>query len=138
MGNSYAEKLKDPRWQRKRLEVMQRSDFRCDVCGADKNTLHVHHGIYVWGRDIWEHPLETLHCLCEKCHPAAGEELYEARLILAQIPPARMIELLEVLDDFRNYSAGNYPLPESLESAGLGPRRAFYGWLLRKLQNIIS
>ena len=27
--SDYVEKLKDPRWQRKRLEIMQRDGFRC-------------------------------------------------------------------------------------------------------------
>ena len=32
----YSEKLKDPRWQKKRLEILERDNFRCQYCG-DKN-----------------------------------------------------------------------------------------------------
>ena len=44
-GNNmiYVEKLKDPRWQRKRLEILQRDDWKCYWCKDDKTTLNVHH-----------------------------------------------------------------------------------------------
>ena len=43
---SYYEKLLDPRWQKKRLEILNRDEFKCRSCGDDKSTLHVHHGYY--------------------------------------------------------------------------------------------
>lgn len=70
---SYAEKLRDPKWQRKRLEIMQRDDFRCLACGGAATTLHVHHGYYEKGRDPWDYPNETLHTLCKDCHGEAEE-----------------------------------------------------------------
>jgi hypothetical protein len=68
MKKSYLELLKDPRWQKKRLEVMEQNDFKCEECGESKNTLNVHHGYY--GKDLmpWEYETTTLHCLCEDCH----------------------------------------------------------------------
>lgn len=33
--SDYSQKLLDPRWQRKRLEILQRDDFTCQVC-SDK------------------------------------------------------------------------------------------------------
>jgi hypothetical protein len=63
----YSEKLKDPRWQRKRLEVFSHADFQCQLCGEGKKTLHVHHSRYD-GREPWEYPLGMLICLCEDCH----------------------------------------------------------------------
>lgn len=68
---SYSDKLKDPRWQRKRLEVMQRDKFRCLVCGDDKSTLHVHHLAY--HGDPWKTPLGMLETLCESCHEFRSE-----------------------------------------------------------------
>jgi len=64
----YAIKYKDPRWQKKRLEVMQRDEFRCLHCGNEKATLNVHHCFYVAGRDPWEYDNECLQTLCEECH----------------------------------------------------------------------
>jgi len=52
---TYSEKLKDPRWQRKRLEVMQRDDFTCRNCGAKDKTLHIHHVRYLKGFEPWEY-----------------------------------------------------------------------------------
>ena len=63
---SYSEKLRDPRWQKKRLEVMARDGFRCLLCGDDKSTLNVNHLKYTG--EPWDAPLEHLETLCEKCH----------------------------------------------------------------------
>ena len=63
---SYSQKLRDPRWQKRRLEILNRDDFRCQVCGAEDQTLHVHHRRYQ--SDPWESPDEDLETLCETCH----------------------------------------------------------------------
>lgn len=65
---TYSEKLRDPRWQRMRLEVMSRDGFKCVACSSGEHTLNVHHGYYRRGADPWEYPLESLHTLCEECH----------------------------------------------------------------------
>jgi len=67
-SKTYAEKLKDPRWQKKRLEVLDDAEFQCEVCGDTESTLHVHHKQYIKGHDVWEYEREQLACLCEKCH----------------------------------------------------------------------
>lgn len=70
MGSEYyAQKLRDPRWQRRRLEVMQRDNFTCQECGDDTHTLHVHHTKYVGGNP-WDTPSEFLVTICEACHKA--------------------------------------------------------------------
>lgn len=65
---TYSEKLKDPKWQKKRLEVMQRDEFRCVRCNDDSKTLNVHHQYYIKGRDPWDYPEMLLITLCEDCH----------------------------------------------------------------------
>src|SRR5438093_143379 len=70
---TYAEKLRDPRWQRKRLEVLNRENFTCELCDANTSTLHVHHGYYDASLEPWDYDLATLHCVCESCHDAANE-----------------------------------------------------------------
>jgi hypothetical protein len=47
---------------------MQRADFRCEECGNDEVTLHVHHSYYEKDHASWEYPDESLHCVCENCH----------------------------------------------------------------------
>ena len=78
---SYADLLRDPRWQRKRLEVMQRAEFACERCADTTTTLNVHHVRYVRGRMPWEYPDEELVCLCEPCHQREHgiEDVIEAR-----------------------------------------------------------
>lgn len=65
---SYAEKLKDPRWQKKRLDVLNVNEFTCQSCGDSESTLHVHHKMYAKGRNPWEYDLGQYAVLCENCH----------------------------------------------------------------------
>lgn len=68
---TYSEKLRDPRWQKKRLEVMDRNGFRCQNCTSSNHTLNVHHCWYERGLDPWEYPDNAYQCLCEDCHEKA-------------------------------------------------------------------
>jgi hypothetical protein len=68
MKSEYSEKYKDPRWQKKRLEVLEKANWKCRDCGSSTATLHVHHSYYVAGRNPWEYPERTMMCLCEECH----------------------------------------------------------------------
>ncbi len=80
MAKSYFEKLKDPRWQKKRLEALQEAGFACQICYDSESTLHVHHKQYFKGRDPWEYELAQLGVLCEDCH--ANEHSQEDPLSL--------------------------------------------------------
>ena len=62
----YSEKLKDPRWQKKRLEILERDKFTCKECGDTKTTLHVHHEAYKG--NPWEADNDSLKTICEHCH----------------------------------------------------------------------
>ena len=76
---AYAEERRDPRWQKKRLEIMQRDGFKCFDCGESTNTLAVHHAYYVKGRKCWDYPSFALSTLCADCHAYRHSEkvLYE-------------------------------------------------------------
>lgn len=65
---AYWQLLKDPRWQRKRLEIMARDKWRCRKCYNKDKSLNVHHGYYEKGRMPWEYPDQSLSTLCEDCH----------------------------------------------------------------------
>jgi len=66
--SEYSELLKHPKWQKKRLIIMQRDGFHCAGCGADNNMLSVHHIYYEKGKMPWEYPDRALITLCEDCH----------------------------------------------------------------------
>ncbi len=68
MNQSYSELLRDPRWQKKRLYVMERDGFACRNCKDGKSTLNVHHCYYEKGRKPWDYPDVSLLTLCEDCH----------------------------------------------------------------------
>lgn len=70
----YQQLLKDGRWQRKRLEIMQRDDFRCTKCGTT-NDLNVHHLRYLTGRKPWEYEDADLITLCGRCHKETHEQI---------------------------------------------------------------
>jgi hypothetical protein len=60
---------KHPRWQRRRLEIMQRDEFRCARCGDSETELNVHHRRYPpRGVPLWEVDDVDLVTLCEPCH----------------------------------------------------------------------
>lgn len=70
-SKSYSEKLRDPRWQKRRLEIFERDNFSCTACGSSDKTLHVHHLYYCKGREPWEYPNFCLNTRCEDCHKSA-------------------------------------------------------------------
>lgn len=65
---TYAQKLKDPRWQKKRLLILNRDKFTCTNCGSEDKTLHIHHLVYENGGNPWDSPDDNLLTLCEDCH----------------------------------------------------------------------
>ena len=119
---TYADKLKDPRWQKKRLEIMERDEFTCQHCFKTNKTLTVHHLTYRHGQEPWEADATDLLTLCEDCHTEAQEILgkfkelpavllsRDARLedafaiiealILNQTLQARSVAMMGMLADF--------------------------------------
>jgi len=91
---TYFEKLRDPRWQRKRLEIMERAGFACEKCGDKTSTLNVHHGYYEKGLEPWEYESNTLWCLCESCHEDAQDLMRDVQYELAQIHPSDLTDIL--------------------------------------------
>ena len=64
----YGDKLLDPRWQKKRLEILTDANFTCTYCADKESTLHVHHFCYTANGNPWDSPNDALICLCKKCH----------------------------------------------------------------------
>jgi hypothetical protein len=107
---SYAEKLRDPRWQKKRMEILERDGWACSKCGATDKTLHVHHKRYEAGRDPWDYPGDALAALCEQCHEAehADQQIQKPTLppavaAMRRIPPleCELVGLMLVYPELR-------------------------------------
>lgn len=63
---TYGDKLKDPRWQKKRLKILERDEWKCKYCGDTETTLHVHHLQYKGSP--WASQDDHLETVCLHCH----------------------------------------------------------------------
>lgn len=105
MKKTYSEKLKDPRWQKKRLQIFERDKFTCTGCGETKKTLHVHHALYLKNKDPWDYENDFLHTLCENCHSLRGEVEDAFKECLARLPTYIFINFKHQIDEFsKKYS----------------------------------
>ncbi len=91
---SYYELLKHPKWQRKRLEILQRASFECEDCGSTEATLNVHHSYYEKGLAPWEYPDESLHCVCDDCHKRQQDILTLLQRQIGRLSEADHYDLL--------------------------------------------
>src|SRR5262245_31017055 len=101
----YMERLRDPRWQRNRLAVLERADWRCEGCGSRDVNLQIHHGYYERGLMPWEYPAEALYCLCDICHERAESTKGEAYRELGLIPPWHQTHAIALLRDLKRLLA---------------------------------
>ena len=97
---TYSEKLRDPRWQKKRLEIMQRDGFACAFCNAKDKELQVHHLTYK-KRDPWDYPDYLYQTLCRDCHELRGELTDKAvdavRIAIGKTPTSRLTQAVQKL-----------------------------------------
>lgn len=94
---TYYELLRDPRWQKKRLEVMQRAEFSCENCGDSTTTINVHHKYYTKGAMPWDYPNEALACFCEPCHESWHSDLETVKYLISRAFPTHLAELVGYL-----------------------------------------
>ena len=73
MTTRYEQLLKDPRWQRRREEILARDEWRCVYCGHNGHRfrLNVHHKRY--RGQPWDAMDDDLQTLCRYCHEALGK-----------------------------------------------------------------
>jgi hypothetical protein len=102
---TYSEKLRDPRWQKKRLEIMQRDNFTCQRCQSTADTLAVHHLSYERGKAPWDYPNEVLVTLCEHCHTYEREQRPLTEKALLLVLSDFMVDDLEALSEAMSLGA---------------------------------
>jgi hypothetical protein len=93
MSAKYSDLLRDPRWQKKRLKIMQRDKFRCRECGADQRTLNVDHAFYLRDKLPWEYEDRDLRTLCEVCH----SQLTAQRTVMSRVVGRLDLKTLKTL-----------------------------------------
>lgn len=85
---SYSEKLLDQRWQKKRLELLEAAKWKCCSRFCQNQTenpsLHVHHKLYLRGRDPWEYDDWAYMVLCDECHELEQESVEQVHILLAK------------------------------------------------------
>ncbi len=110
MSKSYSEKLRDPRWQKMRLKVFERDEWRCQLCSDETKTLHVHHRYYM-KVEPWEYPHDALMTLCEECHDGETEDLKTLESDLITILRKNFIarDIYTIASAFAHMSLGHVP-----------------------------
>ena len=78
MAKGYGELLKDPRWQRKRLGILNRDHWTCQCCGTTTIELQVHHLRY--GVLPWEIEDKWLVTLCFECHSKVSKPAFLSQI----------------------------------------------------------
>lgn len=81
MKQTYSEKLRSPKWQKKRLEILNRDNFTCQECLDKATTLHVHHKTYIKGREPWDYDDFNFITLCEVCHEIEGKIIVQKQAL---------------------------------------------------------
>lgn len=96
----YKEQIKSPKWQKRRLEIMEKDNFTCQLCGDTETMLNVHHLAYHRDRNIWEYDDWELMTLCENCHKDEHSSLDDLTSYIESIKSkgVTMREIIAVLD----------------------------------------
>jgi hypothetical protein len=103
---TYSEKLKDPRWQKRRLDVLEKAEWQCAVCQSESKEMHVHHNVYKKGHLPWEYDDLELRALCKDCHKDEEEIREEFLSLICRVPPE--YPLLTILEAVRQiFSRGD-------------------------------
>jgi len=72
---TYQEQLRSPLWQKYRLEILERDNFRCRCCHNDRAQLHTHHLYYLPKTLLWEYDRDGVVTVCTICHEILTKEL---------------------------------------------------------------
>lgn len=123
---SYSEKYRDPRWQKKRLEVMELAHWKCQCCGTETKELHVHHPRYRKNKDIWDYSTIELRALCLDCHSTLTDAINDVRscsawlskpaldnlrmvgFVLDNLPPPYLAHYLSIIRSIADYALKSY------------------------------
>ena len=98
--SDYSDKLKNPKWQKKRLEILNLRGFKCELCKNEEQELHVHHRFYIKGRKPWEYDNDVFQVLCSDCH----EKEHSKKEKVVEVVPERYVELIDCIKSLHDSS----------------------------------
>lgn len=87
---SWYERLRDVRWQRRRLEMLSLRNWTCEQCLTTTKELTVHHACYLRGRAPWDYTDNQLWVLCWPCHKDAQEVHGRISAAIAEFGPLHL------------------------------------------------
>ena len=129
--STYSDLLRDPRWQRKRLEVLNFADWHCERCGDGDSTLHVHHKRYVKGRAPWEYDIQELAVLCAACHDCEHELAVQRTEFLSRMDldgPCGIDDLMALVAGFVDSRGGLDDRRSEITARFRGNSPAAFAW----------
>jgi hypothetical protein len=76
----YSEKLKSPKWQKKRLQILERDNWECQYCKDTETQLQVHHLKYT--NEPWDADNNDLITACSDCHQIISNSDFKYKSII--------------------------------------------------------
>jgi len=114
--NNYTDKLKNPKWQKKRLEILNLHGFKCEKCGCEDKELHVHHRFYLKGREVWQYDNDVFQVLCCDCH----EKEHSKEKEVNEVIPEKYKNLIDRIEHLNSRNSKNQYCLEVLLMTILG------------------
>ena len=102
----HLQRLTDPRWIAKRLEILAVRGNDCEGCDAKGEVVHVHHGFYEGDRYPWNYPDDSLHVLCPTCHGKAQALMVQMNRLLGTLTLEQYRDALEYVSRAVGVSGG--------------------------------
>jgi hypothetical protein len=107
---SYADDLKHPLWQQRRLRVLEHAGWACECCGDTESQLHAHHKVYLKGHKPWEYEDGQLECLCDGCHSRAHALLKQLEMAVAEHPTSTLPALARLVGKLGDALSAEHPI----------------------------
>jgi hypothetical protein len=115
--SSFTQKFHDPRWIKKRTELLHAYDFTCVKCGAANGHALVHRIKHVPHLDPWNYPDHLLQVLCRDCQKITIliDNIWAAKEGTSETITDSFSKIRTHLVDIYRHSKRSEPLYEVLE-----------------------
>ena len=100
----YKSQYLHPKWQKRRLEILEAAGYQCQTCDDTEKTLHVHHKRYIKGRDVWDYADDDLEVLCADCHKHEHWQRDELNKMVSTMCSEQVADLLCIIAGMKSYA----------------------------------